>query len=97
MALALLLSSGTAKAQAFSNLAATDYWRSYLEHAHAYADDVPLVPHLGEGSTWSHVKEMLMPGHRKAHSLYLLGDDRLHLFPTRVGVLGWGVNAGLQF
>jgi hypothetical protein len=34
---------------------------------------------------------------RRAHALYLIGDDRLHVFPTRVGVIGWGATAGFQF
>ncbi len=97
VALAVLSSAGAAKAEgAAQSYAATDYWINYQQHAHAYADDVPILPRFGDASPWSRVRDVLMGG-RKAQALYLLGDDRLHMFPTRVGVLGWGLSAGVCF
>lgn len=93
-----LASSGSAKAQgAAQSYAATDYWVNYQTHAHSYADDVPLLPHFNDGSSWSTLRAALMGKRKGAQALYLLGDDRLHMFPTRVGVLGWGFSAGLRF
>ena len=54
------------------------------------------LPRFAEGTPWWRVKTLLMGG-RRAHALYLLGDDRIHLFPARVGVFGWGASAGVEF
>jgi hypothetical protein len=92
-----LATAGSAKAEGpAQSYAATDYWLNYETHAHNYADDVPLVPRFTDNSQWSRIREALM-GSRKAHALYLVGDDHVHMFPTRVGVLGWGMSAGFVF
>jgi hypothetical protein len=85
-----------ANAETIGGIAARDYWLDYTRHAHAFADYDPAVPRFTDGSPWWRVKALLMP-HRRAQALYLFGDDRLHVFPARVGVIGWGASAGLQF
>jgi hypothetical protein len=87
---------GVARAQMIRSVAVTDYWVDYMRHAHNFADYAPNLPRFNEGTPWWRVKTLLMPG-RRAHALYLLGDDRLHLYPARVGVIGWGATAALEF
>jgi hypothetical protein len=93
-----VLASGEsiASAQSIPSLAATNYFIDYSRHAHAYVEDKPLVPDLAQGSAWMAVHNAVMGG-RRGSAMYLVGDDRMHLFPTRVGILGWGLSAGLQF
>jgi hypothetical protein len=88
--------AGVANAETIGGIAAREYWVDYTRHAHGFADYDPAVPRIADGSPWSRVKALLMP-HRHAQALYLFGDDRLHVFPARVGVIGWGASAGWQF
>jgi hypothetical protein len=78
------------------NVAVTDYMLDYMRHAHSFVDYSPNLPRFSEGTPWWQVKTLLMANPR-AHALYLLGDDRLHVYPARVGVIGWGACAGIQF
>jgi len=96
-ALAATLSwTPSASAQAFPRLAVTSYWVDYSRSAHAFSDALPLAPQLTEGTPWVAMRGLLMrdPG---AQTLYLIGDDRLHVSPGRVGILGWGLSAGIRF
>jgi hypothetical protein len=93
----LLASPRAAHAQTvIHNVAVTAYTLDYMQHAHSFVDYSPNLPRFAEGSPWWRVKLLLM-ANRRAHALYLLGDDRLHVYPARVGVIGWGACAGLQF
>jgi hypothetical protein len=79
------------------NAGATDYLVDYMRHSHGFWDYAPNLPRFTESTPWWSVKALLMPGRPRAHALYLIGDDSLHLFPSRVGVFGWGATAGIQF
>jgi hypothetical protein len=96
LVLAGLAVARPARAQAVQSLAATDYLIEYTTHAHAYVEDAPILPRFSDGSVWSEIHTALMHN-RQGSGLYLLGDENLHLFPTRVGVLGWGLYMGLRF
>ena len=97
VALALpLCVSGVAQAQTLRDTAVACYLVDYTTHSHGFGDYAPNLPRFAEGTPWWRVKTLLMGG-RRAHALYLLGDDRIHLFPARVGVFGWGASAGVEF
>jgi hypothetical protein len=93
-----LAAAPTARAQALRDYAARDYLVSYQGHARGYCEESPMVPQLAPGSAWASLAELLPGRSPSAHGrLYLLGGDQLHLVPTRLGVLGWGVSAGVAF
>jgi hypothetical protein len=97
LAVAILAAPRAARAQTIiHSVAVTDYMLDYMHHAHSFVDYSPTLPRFTEGTPWWQVKTLLM-ANRRAHALYLLGDDRLHVYPARVGVIGWGACAGIQF
>ena len=38
----------------------------------------------------------IMPN-RRSKNVYMLGDDRLHVVPRRIGLFGWGLAVGSLF